>query len=198
MMDGVYPADETNIAQALEETYLLERLVDDLRLLTLAETRQLHFVKKPTDLLELLQKTINIFEPQAKSRDIEISLGTELKSALAEVDPQRYEQVIGNLVGNSMRYIPDKGRIELSLERSGDSLVIKVSDDGPGVREDDLPFIFDRFWRGEKSRARASGGAGLGLAISRQLVEGQGGTISATNREGGGLEITISLPEYRG
>jgi two-component system, OmpR family, sensor histidine kinase BaeS len=198
MMDGVYPADDTNIAQALEETYLLERLVDDLRLLTLAETRQLHFEKKPTNLVEVLLKTLNIFEPQAKSRNIEISIHSETNSAIVEADPQRLEQVIGNLVSNSMRYVSEGSRIDLSLEKVDKDLIIKVSDNGPGVNEEDLPFIFDRFWRGEKSRARVSGGAGLGLAISRQLIEAQGGTITAANRKEGGLEITISLPEFRG
>ncbi len=197
IMDGVYPADEPNIAQALEETYLLERLVDDLRLLTLAETRQLHFEKKPTNLVELLQKTLNVFEPQAKSRNIEVRLHTGLVAAFAETDPQRMEQVIGNLVGNSMRYVSEGSRIEMSLAKVGGDLVIKVSDNGPGVKEEDLPFIFDRFWRGDKSRARASGGAGLGLAISRQLVEAQGGKITAANRVEGGLEITVTLPEFK-
>ncbi len=194
MMDGVYPPNETNIAQALEETYLLERLVDDLRLLTLAETRQLHFEMKETDLVELTTKTIGVFDPQAASKNVSISLDKDLPKLTVTIDPQRIEQVIGNLIGNALRYVPDDGFIKIQLVKKTNSAEIIVSDNGSGVKTEDLPFIFDRFWRGEKSRARASGGAGLGLAICKQLVEAQGGKISAANRPEGGLQVTVSIP----
>ena len=90
--------------------------------------------------------------------------------------------------------MPKNGSITLELEKSDHQVEIRVKDSGPGVSENELPFLFDRFWRGEKSRARVSGGAGLGLAISKQLVEAQGGTIRAANLPEGGLEITITLP----
>lgn len=194
IVDGVYAPNEVNIAQALEETYLLERLVEDLRLLTLAETRQLHFELKETDLVELLKKTKTLFEPQAKSKSVSIEFETEEKEAIVLVDSQRFEQVVGNLIGNALRYAQNDGKITLLLEKQDAATVVKVSDTGPGVPETELPFIFDRFWRGEKSRARVSGGAGLGLAISKQLIEAQGGQISASNRPTGGLEVTVTLP----
>jgi two-component system, OmpR family, sensor histidine kinase BaeS len=194
IMDGVYAPNEVNIAQALEETYLLERLVEDLRLLTLAETRKLHFELKETDLVELLNKSRTLFEPQAISKSATIEFETEEKQAVVLVDSQRFEQVIGNLIGNALRYSQNGGKITLKLQKLDASTVVKVSDTGPGVPESELPFIFDRFWRGEKSRARVSGGAGLGLAISKQLIEAQGGEISATNRPEGGLEVTVTLP----
>lgn len=194
IMDGVYPPNEANIAQALEETYMLERLVEDLRLLTMAESRQLHFEFKETNLVELLKKSITLFTPQAKAKMTEIELHSDQEVILASVDPQRIEQVIANLVGNSLRYAPANSKILLSIEKNTSELTLKVADSGPGVPEAELPFIFDRFWRGEKSRARVSGGAGLGLAICKQLVEAQGGTISAQNRAQGGLEVTIHLP----
>jgi two-component system OmpR family sensor kinase/two-component system sensor histidine kinase BaeS len=194
IVDGVYTPNEVNIAQALEETYLLERLVEDLRLLTLAETRQLHFEPKETDLVELLKKAKTLFEPQANSKSVTIELVTEEDKASVIVDSQRFEQVIGNLIGNALRYAQNGGKITLFLEKQDYATVVKVSDTGPGVPEAELPFIFDRFWRGEKSRARVSGGAGLGLAISKQLIEAQGGQISASNRPEGGLEVTVTLP----
>lgn len=194
IVDGVYAPNEVNIAQALEETYLLERLVEDLRLLTLAETRQLHFEPKETDLVEMLKKTRTLFEPQANSKSVTIELETDEKEAIVLVDSQRFEQVVGNLIGNALRYAQNGGKITLSLEKTESSTMVKVSDTGPGVPEAELPFIFDRFWRGEKSRARVSGGAGLGLAISKQLIEAQGGQISASNRPQGGLEVTVTLP----
>jgi len=194
IMDGVYPPNEANIAQALEETYMLERLVEDLRLLTMAESRQLHFELKETNLVELLRKSITLFTPQAKAKNTEIEILTDQEVILASVDPQRIEQVIANLVGNSLRYAPANSKILLTIAKNNENVTLKVADSGPGVPEVEIPYIFDRFWRGEKSRARVSGGAGLGLAICKHLVEAQGGTISAQNRTQGGLEITIQLP----
>jgi len=154
IMDGIYAPNEVNIAQALEETCLLERLVEDLRLLTLAETRQLHFELKDTDLVELLEKTRGFFEPQARAKSVNLSLLAAENEILVSVDPQRMEQVIGNLIGNSLRYVAKNGSITLVLEKVDHLVEIRVKDSGPGVSEDELPFIFDRFWRGEKSRAR--------------------------------------------
>jgi len=195
IVDGVYPANEANIAQALEETYLLERLVEDLRLLTLAESRQLHFEPKETNLAELLKKIVTLFVPQADGKHIALDLKPMDKNLQITIDPQRLEQVVGNLIGNSLRYVPAGGKISIDAQYNEGSIVIQVSDTGSGIPEEELPYIFDRFWRGEKSRARVSGGAGLGLAICKQLVEAQGGTISAKNRTEGGLEVTIKFTE---
>lgn len=194
IMDGIYDPNEDNIAPALEETYLLERLVDDLHLLTLAETRQLHLEMKDTNLVELLRKTVSIFEPQAAVKNVSLTFETDSQELIANVDPQRIEQVIGNLIGNALRFVPENGKITVTSRPEPGKVQITVSDNGPGVKEEDLPFIFDRFWRGEKSRTRSSGGAGLGLTISKQLVEIQGGTIIAANRAEGGLQITVEIP----
>ncbi|HBO33351.1 MAG TPA: hypothetical protein DD636_01185 [Anaerolineaceae bacterium] len=194
IMDGVYSPNEDNIAPALEETYLLERLVDDLHLLTLAETRQLHLEMKDTNLVELLRKTVSIFEPQAAVKNVSLTFETDSQELIANVDPQRIEQVIGNLIGNALRFVPENGKITVTSRQEHGDVQIIVSDNGPGVKEEDLPFIFDRFWRGEKSRTRSSGGAGLGLAISKQLIEFQGGKITAANRAEGGLQVTVEIP----
>jgi two-component system, OmpR family, sensor histidine kinase BaeS len=198
IMDGVYTPNEANIAQALEETYLLERLVEDLRLLTLAEARQLHFELKETNLVDLLEKVVTIFKPQAASKSVSLTLHTEDPEIKVMVDSQRIEQVIGNLIGNSLRYVSGNGKINLEVNKKESLVEVKIFDNGPGVPDEELPLIFDRFWRSEKSRARVTGGAGLGLAISKQLVEAQGGQIKAANRPEGGLEITITLPEIVG
>jgi signal transduction histidine kinase len=109
-------------------------------------------------------------------------------------DPQRTEQVIGNLLSNAVRYAPAQGNIALDVQRAAQGVEVAVSDNGLGVPEADLPKLFDRFWRGEKSRTRATGGAGLGLAIARQLVEAQGGKITASNLPEGGLRVAFVLP----
>jgi signal transduction histidine kinase len=109
-------------------------------------------------------------------------------------DPQRIEQVIGNLVNNALRYVPQGGQITLHVAAKDQGLEFSVSDNGPGVSAADLPHIFDRFWRGDKSRSRQAGGAGLGLAIARQLIEAQGGKVFAQSRYGGGLVVGFRLP----
>ncbi len=189
IVDGIYPSNAEHITPALEETYLLERLVEDLRLLTLAESRQLHFEKSQVDLNELARHVIDLFQAEAEDRKISLSAQTSAADASALLDPQRTEQVVGNLLANALRYTPEAGRVWVTVEKAQGSVVLTVNDNGPGVPAEDLPSIFKRFWRAEKSRSRASGGAGLGLAIARQLVEAQGGQISARNLPEGGLQV---------
>lgn len=194
VVDGVYPPDEKQIVPALEETYLLERLVEDLRLLTLAETRQLQFEPRDVSPGELAGHALDLFAAEADDKNISLELANNAPQAYIHADPQRTGQVIGNLIGNALRYVPVGGKIWLVLEQLEDAVRLQVNDNGPGVPEADLPHLFERFWRGEKSRSRASGGAGLGLAIARQLVEAQGGSIAAENLPAGGLRITIAFP----
>ena len=194
IVDGVYKADDGQVVSlALEQTYLLERLVDDLRLLTLAETRQLHFEKKTVDLAQLSQRVIDMFSAEALEKNITLSIEKESGSCTVELDAQRMEQVVGNLVGNSLRYIPNGSKIWLTLEETSGEVKLFVNDNGPGVAEDELPYLFNRFWRKEKSRTRSSGGTGLGLAIAKQLIEAQGGTIEARNLPQGGLQVVVKL-----
>jgi signal transduction histidine kinase len=194
IMDGVYPADEDHVGPALEEAYLLERLVEDLRLLTLAESHQLTFEKRELDLTEIARRSISMFQAEADEKKISLGLVTSLVSALIIADPLRTEQVIGNLLSNGLRYVPEGGKVWAEIARTGNEVTVSINDNGPGVPEADLPFIFNRFWRGEKSRARQSGGAGLGLAITKLLVEGQGGRIVAQGLPGGGLQVRVTFP----
>jgi signal transduction histidine kinase len=194
IMDGIYPADENSIGPALEEAYLLERLVEDLRLLTMAEGHQLAFEKGEADLHEIARRSLNMFQAEADEKKISLEMVTWPEKALVIADPLRTEQVISNLISNALRYVPAGGRVWLDISNDGKEVVINISDNGPGVPEADLPFIFNRFWRGEKSRSRVSGGAGLGLAIAKLLVEGQGGRIVASSRPEGGLQVSVSFP----
>ena len=194
IVDGIYPPDETQIVPALEETYLLERLVEDLRLLTLAETRQLHFESLDVSLGDLAERAIDLFLAEAGEKNIGLQLENHVPQAQVHVDPQRTEQVIGNLISNALRYVPNGGKVWLVLEQADGLVSLRVNDNGPGVPERDIPNLFERFWRGDKSRSRTSGGAGLGLAITRQLVEAQGGSISANNLQDSGLQVLITFP----
>jgi signal transduction histidine kinase len=194
VLDGVYPATKEFIAPALTETYLLERLVDDLRLLTMAEARQLHIELRPVETRELLARVMDLFEAQASEQKITLSLNSDSDMQTVLADPQRLEQVLGNLLDNALRYSSEDSQVEINLHRLDNNIEITVSDTGPGLNEDELPLIFNRFWRSDKSRTRLTGGAGLGLAIVKQLVEAQGGSINATNRPERGLQISLQLP----
>lgn len=194
IMDGIYPADENSIGPALEEAYLLERLVEDLRLLTMAESHQLAFEKHELDLTEIARRSLNMFQAEAEEKKIRLELVTWPEKAMVIADPLRTEQVIGNLISNALRYVPAGGRVWVDISHQEKEVEISISDNGPGVPEADLPFIFNRFWRGEKSRSRVSGGAGLGLAIAKLLVEGQEGKISARSLAEGGLQVRVAFP----
>ncbi len=194
IVDGVYAATPEQISPALEETYLLERLVEDLRLLTLAEARQLHIEHRDVDLNDTASHIFDLFQAEAEEKQITLTIELCPSEAAAVLDPQRIEQVVGNLVSNALRYTSEGGSVQIVVEKSNNQVSLSVRDNGRGVPAEDLDNIFVRFWRGERSRSRASGGAGLGLAIARQLVEAQGGHIQAANRAEGGLDISIHFP----
>jgi signal transduction histidine kinase len=194
IVDGVYSESGPQVSMALEQTYVLGRLVDDLHLLTLAETRQLPFDKQSVDIGNVIERVLEMFSAEAKEKNISLSFTERDGDLSVLVDPQRFEQVLSNLIGNSLRYVPEGGRVWVAADGTQDGAVrITVNDNGSGIPEEDLPLIFDRFWRKEKSRSRVSGGTGLGLAIAKQLIEAQGGTIEARNLPEGGLQVVVTL-----
>jgi signal transduction histidine kinase len=193
IVDGIYPENGPQVSMALEQTYLLQRLVEDLRLLTLAETGQLAFDKRDTDVGVLIERVLEMFSAEAHEKHLSLSFTEKNGNLIAKIDPQRFEQVMSNLLGNALRYVPENGQVWITANETPDGVRIAVNDNGEGISEEDLPFIFDRFWRKEKSRSRVSGGTGLGLAIAKQLVKAQGGTIEARNSPEGGLQVVIEL-----
>jgi len=194
MIDGVYDADIASITAALEETQLLSRLIEDLRLLTLAETGQLTLNRQVLDMADLCADTVTSFGPLAEDLGVRLVLERSADRAYVRGDGQRLDQVLGNLVSNALRHTQPGGTVSVETEVSDDSVYIKVSDNGEGIAADDLSFIFDRFWRSDRSRSRTSGGSGLGLAISKQLVLAHGGRLLAESQPGQGSVFTIELP----
>jgi two-component system sensor histidine kinase BaeS len=197
VLDGVYPSTPEHLAPILEEIKLLTQLVEDLRLLSLAEAGQLPLEKRAMDVGALLRDAQVNFSPQAADQGVTLAL--DLPSELPEVmaDRRRIAQVLGNLLTNALRHTPSGGRVTLSAavappiagEAGGGMVEVTVADTGPGIPPEDLPYIFERFWRGEKSRSRAGGGAGLGLAIAKHLVEAHGGEIGVKSSLTEGLKI---------
>lgn len=194
IIDGIYPSDQTHIQPILDETSQLEHLITDLDMLAQAESNQLKFSRIPVSLADLAGSSVEFFEAEASEKKISIKLKTAKSTPQVMGDPQRISQVINNLLGNAIRYIPEKGKVEIEIHPVDSGVELAVSDNGPGIPEDELPLIFNRFWRSDKSRARSSGGAGLGLAIARQFIEIQGGHITAENKTGGGLVVKFTLP----
>jgi len=194
ILDGVYPATSEHLEPVLEEIKLLTQLVEDLGLLALAEAGQLTLERQATNLGDLLQDAQVNFGPQADDRGVTLAL--DLPSGLPKVmaDRRRIAQVIGNLLINALRHTPAGGCVTLSAEAQEGMIEISVADTGAGIPPEDLPYIFERFWRGEKSRSRTGGGTGLGLTIARQLVQVHGGKIGVESTLGQGSKFWFTLP----
>ncbi len=200
VLDGVYPATPEHLEPVLEETELLTRLVEDLRLLALAEAGQLLLEKQPMDVGDLLRDAQVNFSPQAFDRGVTLALDLPAELPQVMADWRRVAQVLGNLLTNALRHTPEGGCVTLSAAKGGQEVVkVTVADTGAGIPPDDLPYIFERFWRGEKSRSRTrtDGGTGLGLAIARQLVELHGGAIHVETAPGEGSKFRFTLPVGR-
>jgi signal transduction histidine kinase len=206
MLDGVLPSSPEEIASLRDETALLARLVTDLRLLSLAEAGQLKLEPIKIDLSELLGRIIEHMRPQAEAGQVEIQV--EIYSGLPKltIDPDRMAQVFHNLLANALQHTPAGGQIliQASLQPGQENrpgVVVEVTDTGCGIPADDLPYVFDRFYRAEKSHIRSSGGSGIGLAIVKQLVEAHGGKVrvespafSDSDKKGPGSRFLVSLP----
>jgi signal transduction histidine kinase len=194
ILDGVYRAGPENIEAALDQTRLLTRLVEDLRTLASADAGQLSLDSVPCDVAAIVERSIESYRAQAKS--LRVRLSADLHPVSCEADPMRLEQVLSNLIGNALRHTPRGGEVTVRCRpgAQGRSAVVEVEDTGEGIPPEALPLIFERFYRGDRARARAEGGTGLGLAITRKLVEAHGGSIRAGNRPQGGAVFTFELP----
>jgi signal transduction histidine kinase len=189
MLDGVYPADETNLRSLLDETNILSRLVEDLRTLALAESGALKLRKEATDLMMLVRDTLAAFQTQAEAIGVALTVETAGDLPWLEIDPGRIRQVLSNLLANALRYTPAGGSIRVKLGMDAGRILLEVADTGPGIPAEDLPHIFERFYK-----STDSGGMGLGLAIAKHLVTAHKGTIIAESSPGQGTTIRISLP----
>ena len=194
MLDGVYEPTAENINDTLDETRLLARLVDDLQTLSLAEAGQLPLHPTRFLLADLLTDAAAGFESRAAAQNVDLYVDAPDPSPEIEADYDRLSQVLGNLLTNALRHTPEKGSITLKAEATSEGVHIIVKDTGAGIPTEDLPYIFDRFWRGDKSRTRTEGSSGLGLAITKQLVLAHGGTITAESEVEKGTTFTIELP----
>ncbi len=193
MLDGVYEPTPENLNAMLDETHLLTRLVSDLQTLSLAEAGQLPLHPTRFATADLLNDVAASFSSRAAAQKVTLQAKCETDVEL-NADYDRLDQVLSNLVANALRYTPEDGSITLTAQATAEQVVITVADNGAGIAAEDLPYIFDRFWKGDRARTRDGAGSGLGLAIARQLVRAHGGSIEAASQVGQGTTFTISLP----
>jgi signal transduction histidine kinase len=167
-------------------------LVRDIESLAKVESGNLKLDKAPVNLRELAEKTLRSFETEAADKKLRLSVEGSCPEIGADRD--RIRQVLVNLLSNAVKYTPPGGAIRIVLSERDDSVLLAVEDNGIGIPEEELPLIFERFYRADKSRNRMSGGSGIGLAIVRSIVTAHGGKVEAGNRSGGGSRFQVSLP----
>ncbi|MFK4104413.1 sensor histidine kinase [Streptomyces sp. NPDC019531] len=191
--DGVVDPDPALLGSLHEEALVLQRVIDDLQDLADADAGTLRLHREPVRCDELLQQVTAAHRVAAGVARVELRTDVDDEPWL-DADPVRMRQALGNLVSNALRHTPPDGSVTVSARRDGDDVVLAVADTGTGIAPDDLPHVFDRFWRAEKSRSRRTGGSGLGLPIVRHLVAAHGGTAEVTSEPGTGSVFSLRLP----
>ena len=197
VVDGVYEPTIDHIEATLDETRLLSRLVTDLHTLSLADAGDLPLKMEPINVADLLADVVTSFSGQAEAQGILLNVDTAVLSPNSFIsgDAGRLDQVLSNLVANALRHTPEDGTILLSAKLQDDAVQIKVTDSGEGIPVDDLPFVFERFWRGDRARTHSGGaGGGLGLAIAKQIVEAHNGRIVVNSTLGDGTSFHLTFP----
>jgi signal transduction histidine kinase len=190
ILDGIDEPTTAAIGSLHDEVVRLRRLVADLETLAAAEAAGLRLQTGPVDLADVARSTVDLLAPLAEERNITIDLVGE--RARTDGDPDRLQQIVVNLLANAVKFTPPGGRITITTSNDDAQAHIKIADTGPGFADDEIPHLFERFWRGRSTTQTA--GSGIGLAVVAELVAAHDGTIQAANRFGGGAEFTVTLP----
>jgi len=194
LSDGKLPASQETFDIMHDEAQHLSRLVDDLRTLSLADAGELPLTFQRLDVRALLERVMAAHLPEAQQQGVSIQVETSPDLPAVEADPGRMAQVLENLVSNALCYTSQGGQISLSGEAGAGAVKLRVQDNGAGIDPEDLPFVFDRFYRADESRQRNGTESGLGLAIAKSIVEAHGGSISVESTPGQGSTFTVTLP----
>lgn len=198
ILDDVYALDKAEVARLYDQTRHLHRLVSDLHELAQAEARQLPLNLQTTDLVWLVEDAVAIFQPIAEAEEVHLQVNLPKLAVMVQIDQARITQVLQNLLVNALRHTPAGGRITVRLlvnKERDDQVTVAIQDTGDGIEADHLPYLFNRFYRTDGARDRDAGGAGLGLAIVRALVEAHGGHVAADSAgRGQGSTFTLTIP----
>ncbi|MFN8490716.1 MAG: ATP-binding protein [Caldilineaceae bacterium] len=195
ILDDVYTLDKAEVARLYDQTRHLISLVNDLHELAQAEARQLPLLLQPTNVSQLVQTSADIIEPVAEIEGITLQVAVPPAPVIVQADKARLTQVLQNLLTNALRHTGEGGMINLQVRTVDSEAVVIVQDNGDGIAAEHLPHVFDRFYRADRARDRDSGGAGLGLAIVRALVEAHGGRVEASSPGvGRGSTFLLHLP----
>ena len=193
--DGLLQPDAATIDTIHQQVVHLARLVEDLRLLAQVEGGALNLNLEPTSLEEVLGRSVEAFRARAEARAVSVNLGVSPGLPLVMMDRTRIAQVVANLLENAIYHTPEGGRVEVSADVTGEGRArVTVEDSGEGISPQDLPLVFERFYRVDPSRSRSTGGVGLGLTIAKQMVEAHGGAIFAESTPGRGTRLIFELP----
>lgn len=193
MLDGVEEPGPEKLFSMQEEVMRLTRLVGDLRDLSLAQVHRLELHLQPVDLDEKVERAADMLEPLLEEKKLRFVKELAPGLPTRQLDSDRLNQVLYNLITNAIRYTTPGTAILLQTEPAGERVRLIIADEGPGIASEDLPHVFEQFYRGDKSRNRASGGSGIGLSLAKSFVEAQGGTITARNRKEGGAEFVVEV-----
>jgi signal transduction histidine kinase len=198
LADGLVEDPETvqrYLRTAQTDVRALSRLIDDLFEMAQMDSGGLQLDRCENAIADLISDTIESFSELALRQAIHLTGNVEPGTDPVVMDAGRVGRVLTNLVGNALRYTPPGGQVEVSAHREPGCLLVQVVDNGEGIRPDEIPYVFDRFYRGEKSRNRATGGTGLGLAIARGIIEAHGGKIGIVSHPGKGTQVTFIIPQ---
>jgi len=191
--DHTIEQESEHIMVSMQETKRLNKLVADLLTLARSDSNEIQILRQWTHVGEIVQKSVQSFRPLAAMKEIEIE--THIDQAVETMgDPERIHQLMIILLDNALKYNEEQGKISVSCQRDGNWASIVVKDTGIGISKEELPFIFDRFYRGDKMRSRSKDGTGLGLSIAKWIVDAHGGKMRVESEEGKGSSFTVTLP----
>ena len=191
------PLATEDTAALYDEVIRLKSMVGEMQDLSRLEAKQTVLNKTLIDFRSFFSEFLTLIEAEAEDRKIDFQVEIAPSTDYCYADPYRLKQIVLNLVNNGLRYTQENGKVELKVESDEENFIITVTDNGMGISKEDLPYIFQRFYRAEKSRERSSGGSGLGLAITKGFIEAHGGTISVESTLGEGSSFKVTLPLYR-
>lgn len=194
LKDGVVKPERKTLVSIHEESLLLSRLVNDLQDLSLAEAKQLKLIKEPANLDEIVEKVVNGMKGEIEENGLKLEIKISKDLPPVMVDANRISQVFRNLLKNAINFTPAGGLISIKANKDGSFIKVSFSDTGIGIEEKDLPYIFERFYRVDESRSKDRGGAGLGLAVVKYIIEAHQGKIEAKSKPGEGTTFIFTLP----